>query len=50
VDAVILRNRAEQDAENAARRIDHQRDLKDWSAWLARAPRISIQSIPSIPS
>jgi hypothetical protein len=31
VDAVILRNRAEQDAENAARRIDHQRDLKDWS-------------------
>jgi len=38
VDAVILRHRAEQEAEAAARRIDQDQDLKEWANWFARVP------------
>lgn len=38
VDQVILRNRAEQDAERAAMMREQDRDLKDWADWLAKVP------------
>ena len=38
VDAIILRNRAEQEAFVAERTAARERDIKEWSAWMAKVP------------
>lgn len=43
VDAVILRNRAEQEAAVAAMHETQQRDLEEWARWLERIPVTTTQ-------
>lgn len=46
VDGAILLNRAEQELAEARQRESMERDLKEWSEWMAKVPLAPLVSIP----